>query len=452
MLPFVPKVMHLIGAAVNIFFEDLRPRGRLAPLDVEGAFERDEVLGYETLGDVTRKDLLDATACTECGRCEMNCPAAIAGKVLSPREIVLGLRRQLNTEIPLLGPPWPNARPILETEISPTAVEQCTTCMACVESCPVYIDPLGKILELRRNRVMIHDAYPDTFADVFAGIEKRSNPWNEHPTMRLEWAKGLDVPIMAEVAEAGKGVDYLFWVGCAAAFDPRNAKIARSMVRILHAAGVDFAVLGEEERCTGDPARRMGHEYLFSMQAEMNVELLAGYEFKHILTICPHCYNSFAKDYPDFGGQYSVVHHTQLIRELIQQGRLTLSKPLDAVATVHDSCYLGRHNRIFDAPREILAKIPGIRTVEMERSREMAMCCGAGGGLTWIEEETDQRVNDRRVAQAVEAVGTAGSGKPALIATACPFCMTMIEDGLAASDTDLADKDVAELVAEAMED
>lgn len=451
LLPFVPKVMHLIGSAVNLFFDDLRPQGRLAPLDVEGAFERDEVLGYETLSDLNRKDLLDVTACTECGRCEMNCPASISGKVLSPREIVLGLRRQLNTEIPLLGPPWPEARRILEAEIPPEAVEQCTTCMACVESCPVLIDPLSKILELRRNQVMIHDVYPDTYADVFAGIEKRSNPWNEHPTMRLEWAKGLKVPIMAEVAEAGRGVDTLFWVGCAAAFDPRNAKIARAMVRILEAAGIDFAVLGEEERCTGDPARRMGHEYLFSMQAEMNVELLAGYDFKQILTICPHCYNTFAKEYPDFGGTYAVVHHTQLIRDLIADGRLRLTRPVEATATVHDSCYLGRHNRIFEAPREILAKIPGIRTVEMERSREMAMCCGAGGGMTWVEEESDQRVNDRRVEQADEAVGKAGVDKPGLIATACPFCMTMIEDGLAARETALVDKDIAELVVEAMD-
>ena len=419
----------------------------MAPLDVEGAFERDEVLGYETLGDLTRKDLLDVAACTECGRREMNCPAAISGKVLSPREVLLGLRRQLNSEQPLLGLSRPDPRRILEIEISSQAVEQCTTCMACVESCPALIDPLSKILELRRNQVMIQDMYPDTHADVFAGIEKRSNPWNEHPTMRLEWAKGLEVPVMAEVAAIGGGVEYLFWIGCAAAFDPRNAKIARSMVLILQAAGVDFAVLGEEERCTGDPARRMGHEYLFSMQAEMNVELLAGYDFKQLLTICPHCYNSFTKDYPDFGGHYTVVHHTQLIRDLITDGRLRLTRPVDAVATVHDySCYLGRHNRIFEAPREILAKISGIRTVEMERNREMAMCCGAGGGMTWVEEETGQRVE-----QADKAVRNAGSDKPGLIATACPFCMTMIEDGLAARETRLVDKDIAELVVEAME-
>ncbi len=449
MLPFVPKAMHLVAAGVNIFFEDLRPKGRLAKLDVEGAFERDENLGYETLQDLTRKDLLDVVSCTECGRCEMNCPANLSGKILSPREIILGLRRQLNKEKPIAGSPQANSR-ILDAEIPAEAINYCTTCMACVESCPVCIDPLSKIMEIRRNEAMIHDRFPDTYADVLMGMEKRGNPWNEHPTARMEWAKGLDVPIMADLAAEGKGVDYLFWVGCSAAYDPRNTKIAQSMVKILQAAGINFAVLGEEERCTGDPARRMGQEYLFSVQAEANVELLAEYSFKHILTICPHCYNSFAKDYPDFGGKYSVIHHTELIEELIKDGRLSLNQSVDAVVTFHDSCYLGRHNRIFDAPRAILAKIPGLETVEMERNREMAMCCGGGGGLSWFEEDTDKRVNDRRVEQAAKAVGTAGSGKSGFIVTSCPFCLTMMEDGLAAAETSLMDKDIAELVVQAM--
>ncbi len=449
-LPFIPKAMHLVAAGVNIFFEDLRPKGRLAMLDVEGAFDRDENLGYETLTDLTRKDLLDISSCTECGRCEMNCPANISGKILSPREIVLGLRRQLNTETPIAGTPSEPIR-ILDAEISAEAVQYCTTCMACVESCPVLIDPLSKILELRRNEVMIHDRFPETYGDVLMGIEKRGNPWNEHPTARMDWAKGLDVPIMADVAEAGKSVEYLFWVGCSAAYDPRNTKIAQSMVKILQAAGINFAVLGEEERCTGDPARRMGQEYLFSIQAEMNVELLAEYKFDHILTICPHCYNSFAKDYPDFGGEYSVVHHTQLISDLIKDKRLLLTNSVNALATFHDSCYLGRHNRIFDAPRDILAEIPGLQTVEMEMNREMGMCCGGGGGLSWFEEDTDKRVNDRRVEQAAQAIEKIGTDEPSMIVTSCPFCMTMIEDGLAAGETTMIDKDIAELVVEAMD-
>jgi Fe-S oxidoreductase len=381
----------------------------------------------------------------------MNCPANISGKSLSPREIVLGLRRQLNTEIPITAPPGEPTR-ILDAEISDEVIQYCTTCMACVESCPVLIDPLSKILEIRRNEAMIHDRFPDTYADVLMGLEKRGNPWNEHPTSRMEWAKGLDVPIMADLAEEGKRVDYLFWVGCSAAYDPRNTKIAQSMVKILQAAGISYAVLGEEERCTGDPARRMGQEYLFSVQAEANVELLGEYDFDHILSICPHCYNSFAKDYPDFGGEYSVIHHTELISDLIKDGRLSLTKSVDALATFHDSCYLGRHNRIFDAPRDILAEIPGLQTVEMERNKEMAMCCGGGGGLSWFEEDTDKRVNDRRVEQAAQVVEKTGNEKPSMIVTSCPFCLTMIEDGLAARETTIVDRDIAELVAEAIDE
>ncbi len=445
-LPFAGKPMHLLAAAVNVFFKDLRQRGRLAPLDVEGAFERDEILGAEKTADLSRKDLLDAASCTECGRCEQNCPANIAGKLLSPREIVRGLRRQIVAEQPpFKAPVEPKA--ILESFISAEAVEACTTCMACVEVCPVFIDPLAKILELRRCQVMIEDRYPDTYAEVFAGTEKRGNPWNEHPTARLEWAKGLDVPVMADAA--GRKVDYLFWVGCSAAFDPRNQKIARSLAVILKAAGVSFAVLGEEERCTGDPVRRMGHEYLFQMQAEANVALLNEYGVERILTLCPHCYNSFKKDYPDFGGRWQVVHHTELIAGLIAEGKIRMTQAVEATAAYHDSCYLGRHNRIFDAPRQVLTEVPGLTIVEMERSRETGMCCGAGGGLTWIEEEPGRRVNDRRVEQARKALGTAGGG-PEMIATACPFCMTMMEDGLAATDSGLEDRDIAEIVADAM--
>jgi len=297
---------------------------------------------------------------------------------------------------------------------------------------------------------MMQDSYPETFAEVFAGTEKRGNPWNEHPTARLDWARGVEIHTMAEVAEAGESADYLLWVGCSAAFDPRNQKIARSLVRILNAAGVSFAVLGEEERCTGDPARRMGHEYLFQMQAETNVKTLSGYGVERILTLCPHCYNTFSKEYPDFGGHYEVVHHTELIRDLAAAGKIQMTRPVRALAVYHDSCYLGRHNRIFDAPREVLQAIPQLDVVEMDRNREYAMCCGAGGGLTWIEEDQDQRVNDRRVDQAEEALRGRPDGMPPLLATACPFCMTMMEDGLAARDTDLRDQDIAEIVAQAM--
>lgn len=448
-VPFVPKVMHVITAGINVVLRDMRPQGRLAPLDVEGAFERDEVLGADKPADLTRKDFLDIAACTECGRCELNCPAAIAGKPLSPREIILGLRRQINDEHRAFHKHGDSKR-ILEAWIRPESIEACTTCMACVEACPAFIDPLGKILEIRRCEVMMHDRYPDTFGEVFSGTEKRGNPWNEHPTARLDWAKGLEIRTMAEVAEAGESIEFLFWVGCSAAFDPRNQKIARSLVRILNKAGVSFAVLGEEERCTGDPARRMGHEYLFQVQAEANVEMFAEYGVKKILTLCPHCYNTFKKDYPDFGGDYEVNHHTELIRQLVAEDRIKLEHAVKGTAVFHDSCYLGRHNRIFEAPRDILKRIQGLSMVEMERTREFGMCCGAGGGLTWIEEEPGHRVNDRRVEQARAALAGGPKQGPDILATACPFCMTMMEDGLAAGETGILDRDIAELVAEAM--
>ena len=448
-LPFAPKVVHILSATVNILLQDLRPAGRLQSVDVEAAFENDEVLGYATLADLTRKDLLDLTSCTECGRCEISCPAHLSGKTLSPRDIVLQLRDQLNAEQPLFGA-GQQPQPIIEASITREEIWACTSCMACVEECPVSIDPLGKILELRRSEVMLQDKYPETYGDAFDGLQRRNNPWNQHPSSRLDWARGLDVRTMADVAAAGDRVEYLFWVGCSAAFDARNQKIARSIVQILNAAEVSFAVLGEEESCTGDPARRMGHEYLYQIHAETNVEVMNQYPIEKVLTICPHCFNTVKNEYPDFGGEYEVVHHTELILELLEKGRLKLTKPTERVITYHDSCYLGRHNRIFEAPREILRRLPGVELVEMEASREQGMCCGAGGGLMWFEEESGKRVNDNRITQARTALATVNGDKPATIASACPFCMTMMEDGLGAQEAAIDDRDVAELVADAL--
>jgi Fe-S oxidoreductase/nitrate reductase gamma subunit len=449
-LPFTPKVMHILTAGVNVLLRDLRPKGKLAAVDVEAAFENNAPLGFGTVEDLTRKDLLDLDSCTECGRCEMNCPAHHSGKLLSPRQIVVKLRDHVDRETPLFGK-VKQRKPIMEATIQAEEIWACTTCMACVEACPVYIDPLGKILELRRSEVMINDRYPDTFADVFTGTQKRGNPWNQHPSSRLEWARDLPVRTMAEIKEAGETVQYLLWVGCSAAFDARNQKIARSLVQILCQAGVSFGVLGEEESCTGDPSRRIGHEYLYQMQARTNVETLHQYKFERILTLCPHCFNCLGKEYADFGGSYPVVHHTQLIHELLDQGKLRLSTPVQGRVTYHDSCYLGRHNGVFDAPREVLKRIPGLEIVEMKQSRENGMCCGAGGGLMWIEEEPGKRVNERRVEHVQEAIGMAPAmGKPGIVASACPFCMTMMEDGLLAKKANVKDKDIAELVAEAM--
>ncbi len=449
-LPYAPKVTHILSAGVNVLLRDLRPQGRLDPANVEAAFDSDQPLGFGKITDLTRKDLLDLASCTECGRCELSCPAHSSGKLLSPRQIVIELRDQADRETRLFGK-IEERNPIVGVTIQGEEIWACTTCMACVEACPVYIDPLAKILQLRRNEVMIQDRYPETFADVFTGTQKRGNPWNQHPSGRLDWAKGLPIRTMAEVKKAGETVEYLLWIGCSAAFDPRNQKIARSLVQILCQAGVSFAVLGDEEACTGDPPRRMGHEYLYQIQARTNVDIMRNYTFQQILTLCPHCFNCLGKEYPDFGGDYPVVHHTQLIHQLLEMGKLHLSVRLEGLVAYHDSCYLGRHNGVYDAPREVLRRIPGLEIVEMKQSRENGMCCGAGGGLMWIEEEPGKRVNERRVDQVQEALGTASyTSKAGIVASACPFCMTMMEDGLASRKATVQDKDIAELVAEAM--
>lgn len=444
-VPFAPKVMHILTAAANSLFREMRPEGRLQPIDVEAAFENDENLGTETVADLTTKDLLDLDSCTECGRCEDACPADYSGKLLSPREIVVKMRDQAAEESPIFGKSQ-EPRRIMGLSIDPEEIWACTSCMACVEACPVYIDPLDKILQLRRNEVMMQDQYPETFTEVFKGYDGRGNPWNMTPDARLDWTKNLDIPIMSEIVEDGvdpSEIEYLFFVGCATAFEPRNHSTAQAMVRIMEHAGISYAILGEEETCNGDAARRMGHEYLFQLQAEQLISIFDNYDVDNILTLCPHCFNTFKNEYPELGGHYQVVHHTELIDQLIQEGKLTLTEELAETITYHDSCYLGRYNDVFDPQRRAIDAIPGVNRVEMERSREKGMCCGAGGGMMWVEEEQSKRVNDRRVQQAMDV-------DPDIVATACPFCMTMMEDGIKGKDAPLQDKDIAELVANAM--
>jgi Fe-S oxidoreductase len=446
------KHFHVITSFFNVLFTNPdTPRVVMSKLDVEGAFERNETLGLQTIQDLTWKDAFDLYSCTECGRCTSNCPANLSGKILSPKEIILELRDHAVHEIPAFGRSH-ERRPIVGISVKPEEIWACTTCMACVEACPIQIDQLGKILEMRRNEVMIQDKYPQGFQAVFKGMDGRGNPWDMPSSERLAWAKGLEVQSLAELNGNASQIEYLFFVGCAASFDPRTQKIARSVVQILNHVGIRFAILGAEEGCTGDPARRIGHEYIFQMLAQHNIETFQKYQIKKILTICPHCFNTLKNEYPQFGGQYEVDHHTVLIEKLVNEGRLRLRKEIPATVAFHDSCYLGRYNRIFEAPRRVLQKIPGLQLVEMDRHRERGMCCGAGGGLMWLEEEPGQRVNELRLQQAHEAFSaTRRDGRPRLIANACPFCMIMLEDGIKSKNAQIQDRDIAELVVEAME-
>jgi Fe-S oxidoreductase/nitrate reductase gamma subunit len=443
-IPFYPKVMHIFSAAINIYFERQEPSGVLKRLDVEGAFERGETLGVVRLEDLSWRDLLDLYSCTECGRCTANCPAKMSGKGLSPMAIVDDLRDRSLGYGPEVEEPGedgqePVGADLVGQVIAPERLWECTTCGACVAACPVAISPLSKILELRRGEVLMKDRYPEGFVELFKGLERRANPWGLPATARADWAKGLEVKLLADHPNA----EYLFFVGCAGAFEPRNQKIAQSLVKVLQHAGVSFAILGEEETCTGDPARRIGHEYIFQLLAQQLVETLNSYKVKRIITICPHCYNTLKHEFPQFGGNYEVFHHTQFIARLLREGRLKLKRELSLRAAYHDSCYLGRHNDIYNEPRTILKGLPGVRLVELKARLDRATCCGGGGGLLWLEEPQGKRVNELRISQVMRV-------NPDVLVSACPFCMTMFEDGIAAKGASFVARDLAELVAEAL--
>jgi len=432
LLPYTP-IRHILAAAANIALRRPQPSGLIQPV----ALEESEHFGISTIQGFPRKDLLDLIACTECGRCQDGCPAYTTGKPLTPKGLIMDLRGHLLAR----ASGRENGRIVVGGVIGEDVIWSCTTCGACHQECPVLIEPIPKIVGMRRFLVMEEARFPDTMQAAMRGIENRGHPYQGAVPSRTTWTKGLDVPLMADKGTA----EYLYWVGCAAAFDERTQKVARAVVQVLKAAGVDFAILGEEERCTGDVARRIGHEFLFQMQARANVETLNGYGVKKIITACPHCFNTLQHEYGYFGGHYQVIHHTVLTRDLIAQGRLRLKTPIAQTVAYHDSCYLGRHNQIFNAPREILSSLYGVQLKELERNREQGFCCGAGGGMVWFEERIGKRVNVERTEEALR-LGLD------MVATACPFCLTMFEDGLRAKDAmeGLKALDVVELVAGAL--
>ncbi|WP_337288571.1 (Fe-S)-binding protein [Candidatus Methylomirabilis sp.] len=425
--------MHITSAAANVLLKNREGSGVLRPIDLDRA----EQFGAGAINQFTWKDLLDLEACTECGRCQAACPAWVTGKPLTPKGVIIDLRDHMR-----LVYEGEESRKMVGGVVSHDVLWACTTCGACHQECPIYIEPIPKIVEMRRHLVMEEADFPETMQQALRSLEERGHPFRGANASRTDWAKGLGVKTVA----ADGPPEILYWVGCTAAFDERNQQVAAAFVKLLQRAGVDFAILGEEERCTGDPARRIGNEYLFQTLARENIATLNGYGIKKIVTTCPHGFNTLKNEYPTLGGNYEVVHHTQLLADLVKEGRLRPKKQIDGVVSFHDPCYLGRHNGVYDPPRQVLGAIPGLTVKEMDRCRERGFCCGAGGGLMWFEEKIGKRVSWERTEEALAL-------QPQVLASACPFCLIMFEDALKVKDAIGRTRplDVAELMAQSVE-
>jgi len=452
-LNFLPhgKHFHIVTALPNVFFRRLPPEARLEKLDLEA---EDARFGSATVKDLSWKEGLDTYACTECGRCQTHCPTYVTGKPLSHKEVNRALRRHLGEVGPdlvaLARAKDPAAReaalaklPPLTEVVPPETAWACTTCGWCETACPVLIENIPRLIDMRRQAVLVDAVFPDEAARIFKGIETQGNPWGIGSNKRTEWCEDLAIPRAAE----GGDHEWLFFVGCAGAFDDRQKKVSRAIVRILREAKVSFAILGEEETCTGDAARRLGNEYLFQLQAAALTETLNGHGVKKILVQCPHCLNTIKNELPDFGGRYEVVHHAELIARLVADGKLRPGQAeglQGAAVTYHDPCYLARWNGVIEAPRAALSSA-GLAPREMARSGRQGFCCGAGGGQMWLEEKLGTRINRNRVDEAVATLGEGGG----VIATGCPFCLTMMKDGIADAGREetVRAMDVAELVA-----
>jgi Fe-S oxidoreductase len=439
-LAYLPhsKHLHIATAAVNVYFGRTGPGGRIEPLDFEVADEEMR-FGAGVVPDLTWKQMMDTFSCTECGRCQDACPAWNTGKELSPKLVIMGLRDQVFKDGPQLLRDVDRFEPspLVPNAVTDNSVWDCVTCGACVRECPVSIEHIDHIVDLRRNLVMVESRFPTEAEPMLRDVERAGNPWGRAQTDRAEWAEQLGVRILEPGDPAP---EVLYWVGCAAAFDERARTAAESTAKVLQAAGVDFAILGPRESCTGDPARRMGNEYLFQAQAEQNVETLNEAGVTKIVASCPHCFNTLGNEYPDFGGRYEVMHHSELIAELVRDGRVKPHNDERSI-TYHDSCYLARHNDVRADPRELVSAVGA--PIEMARSGKRTFCCGAGGAHMWMEERGG-RINEERAREAAET----GAGT---LAVACPFCTVMLDDGVRARGDDLRVVDVSTLVAESLE-
>ncbi len=471
------RLWHIILSPLNVFWRNLGPRGAMEPIDIEKA----ESFGVSKIEGFTWKHILDLDACTRCGRCSDNCPANLSGKPLSPKKVIQDLKEHWQVQAPVLlaagaqskaskkkggisqgddsvsngdsksetpletsddSSPAAETRLMIGDIISTDAIWNCTTCYACQEVCPVWIEPMSKIVEMRRNLVLEQASIPETAEGALRSIEDRGHPWRGTMLERTNWYEGMDLKTLSEDNE----VDFLYWVGCTEALEDRSLKVAQATAKLFRQAGVKFGILGSEESCCGDPARRLGNEYLYQMQAQRNIEVLKNYNIKKIVTGCAHCYNTLKNEYSQFGGRFEVIHHSEFLLQLLKEGKLKLNESMPGLVTYHDGCYLGRFNNIFEAPRQVLQSIPGLKLAEMTRNRERNFCCGAGGGHLWLEEQkTGERINVMRTDQAMNTGAKT-------IATACPYCLQMFQDGLKTREAEETVRvmDIAEILAGAV--
>jgi Fe-S oxidoreductase len=444
-LPY-SKHLHIITSAINVPLVKTKPMGKLTPLkiDLETMGEDGGSLGAATVEDLSQKQILDTFTCTECGRCQNVCPAWNTGKPLSPKLLIMNLRDHVFEQGDAILDAKADGKEVEKVPLNPGVVEDevvwdCVTCGACMQECPVNIEHVDHIVDMRRNLVMGESRFPHEAGTLLRNMETSKNPWGVPQSSRADWAEGLGVRIIDD----GEAPEYLYWVGCAASFDDKAKRIAQATARLLQKANVRFAILGSRELCNGDPARRMGHEFLFQQMAEENIKTLDEAKVQKVVVNCPHCFNTLRNEYPDYGGNYEVIHHTQLFEQLIAEGRLRPTEEVRSLITYHDPCYLGRHNNVYDAPRNVLGAVPGLEQVEMHRHKERGFCCGAGGSRMWMEERIGKRINVERTD---EAVATGAD----VIGVGCPFCMVMLDDGAKDKGSDVEVKDVSQVIAESV--
>ena len=434
---FYSKLAHIFIAPLNIYFRNLQP-GFSSKLISD--WETAETFGVAKMREFTWKQFLDMDACVRCGRCQDNCPAHLTGKPLSPKKLIQNLKAQMTDSlIEQKQDPGHEEALIIGNAVKEDELWACTTCGACQEMCPVHVEHINMMADVRRNLVMVESQVPEHFQAVLSNLERIGHPWAGTQYTRSDWMGELGLKPLKQ----NEQVDLLYWVGCTGALEGLSRKITCATAGLLRAAGVNFGLLGNEEICCGDAARRIGNEHLFQTMARQNIQVLKSHGVKHIITHCPHCFNVLKNEYPQLGGEFKVVHHSQFLAELVQQGRLRLNNAISKNVAIHDSCYLGRHNQIYQAPREILKNIPKIKLLEMKRFRERSFCCGGGGGHMWVEDKTGQRLNEFRIKQAEETGAS-------VLATACPFCLQMFEAGIISLNltNSLIVRDISELLME----